>query len=107
MSADKCIEAFSFQKLHDQVRVSGVVSQLIDGDDVRMLQAACGLSFAKETFEQIGIVSITARHHLDGDQTVKERISSLVNHPHAAATENASHVVLTYLRWYFRGHKGP
>ena len=107
MGRDNRIEAFSFQKLHDQVRVSSVISQLIDCDNIGMLQATGGLGFAKETFEQIGVISVAACHHLDRDETVEEGIGSLVNNTHAAATEDASHVVLANLRWYFRGHNGP
>src|SRR5207237_10932770 len=107
MGADNRIEAFTFEKLHDQIGISTVISQLIDCDNIRMLQATSGLGLAKETLEQIGIVSVAARHHLDRDQTIEEGIGSLVNNPHAASTEDASDVVLTNLRWYFRGHNGP
>src|SRR5437016_14416481 len=107
MGRDNRIEAFSFQKLHDQVRVSSVISQLIDCDNIGMLQATGGLGFAKETFEQIGVISVGACHHLDRDERVGEGMGSLVNKSHGGATEDASDVVLADSRRYFRSHYGP
>jgi hypothetical protein len=57
----------SLQKLHYQVWASVVISQLEHRDDIGMLQAASGLSFAKEALQQFGLIRVGAAHHLDGD----------------------------------------
>ena len=42
------IEALALQELHHKIRISRVVPQFEDGDDIGMLQAAGGLGLAKE-----------------------------------------------------------
>src|ERR1700758_3608322 len=94
------IETLSFQILHDEVGISLVISQFKYSDDIGMLQAARGLSFAEESFQQIRIVGIPAGHHLDGDQAVEKWIGGLVDDTHPAATNHIDHVVLADLRWF-------
>ena len=72
-----------------------------------MLQTAGGLGLTKETLKQVRIIGVAAGHHLDGYEAVQIRIGGLVNHTHAATTDDVDDVVLTDFCRFIGGHDGP
>ncbi len=62
-------------------------AEIVNGDDVRMIQACQRLGFAREPLGELRILLLFPRQDFERDETVQARLSCLVHHAHAAAAE--------------------
>ena len=76
-------------KIIDIVLVTGVV----EGADVRMVQAGDGFRFAVESFAQFRMVGEVVGKNLDGDDSIEARVASFVNLAHSARTDGGEDFV--------------
>src|SRR5713226_9726663 len=60
------LERFAVQKLHDDERSSVVLSNVINGADVRMVQRRSGFSLAPEALQRMSIPRKFVRQKLQG-----------------------------------------
>ena len=74
----------AIHELHQQIVQRAGLAKVMNGDDVRMIEAGQGAGFAVEPLGKTGIAGHRRRQHLQGDQTVQCRLARLVNRPHAA-----------------------
>ena len=82
-------QAAALDELQRQVRPAFVVSDLVDLDNVRMLQAGDGLGFGAKT-GPLGLPGVgPGQDHLQGDEAIEAGLPGLVNDPHAAAPQLA------------------
>jgi hypothetical protein len=52
-----------------------------------MIQRGCGLGFAAETLEGLGVTRYILRQKFQRDEAFEARVASLINDSHAAATD--------------------
>jgi hypothetical protein len=62
------------------------MANVIDGADMRMIQAGDSAGFTLESLSQISAVRHMVRQDLDCDDTVQTGITSTIDHAHAART---------------------
>ena len=62
-------------------------SDVVDGDDVRMVERARRLGLLNEALLALRIGDLVVRQHLDGDDTIEVCVAGLVDHTHPALAE--------------------
>ena len=89
----------AFDKGHHQVQQAALVTELDQGQNVRVLQLGDGTSLARKAAAHFTIGGIVAKNHLDGD-TPPERgaLSPLVNRSHTSHANAPDNVVIPELR---------
>ena len=75
------------EEFHDDVVTVLVFADVVDRADVGMVQGRCGLGFAAEAFEGLGISGDFVGQELEGDEAMKASVLGFVDHAHAAAAE--------------------
>jgi len=88
------LERLAIQKLHTDERLAFVLTNLVNGADVRMVESGSGLCFALKTFERLMILSKVFWQELQCNESVEARVFGFVNHTHAAATKLFEDVVV-------------
>ena len=90
-------DRLAIQALHHQVRISVLLSALVDGDDVPMLQACGRAQFAVEKLLQLlhlAGTSIRPLEHLDGDRPIQRSIMRAIDDAHPARADDVDHGIL-------------
>jgi len=70
--------------LHDKERRAGLVADIVERTDVRMIQCGDRACFAIESFAQGRITRDSRWQYLDGDGTIESRIARPIHLAHAA-----------------------
>ncbi len=108
--ADQLRERASLDVLHDDARRIVPDDHVVDGDDVRMIEARHGGRLATETpMERPALLrrQLTSRpERLDGDESIELRIACLVDDPGRAPTELREDLVAVDSIDYDPGHGG-
>ena len=64
-----------------------MLSDVVDGADVGVVERRSGTSFAPEAFQCLWILGYIIGQELESHETPELGVLGLINHPHAAATE--------------------
>ena len=86
-------ECLAFQVLHDQEVDAGVLTNVVEGADVRVIEARDGPGFALEALLQIRIVQRTMRQHLDGDGAIEPRVAGPIDLSHSSCPDGSDDFV--------------
>ena len=79
----------SIDMLHNDVGQPIVLSHLIDGDNMGMIDRCSGLAFTQKSLARDGICRPAGVHQLDGDLPFKPSIAAEIDPPHAAMADQA------------------
>ena len=78
---NELVQRLARNVLHGDVRPAILISDIVDGDDVRVAQPAGGARLAGEPFARVLVFEISPKH-LDGDEPVDRRVEGEVQqHP--------------------------
>ena len=59
-AARKAVEGGTVHIFHEDIGVAGIFGDVVDGDDIRMRENACGLSFAQQVVPEYGTALLVA-----------------------------------------------
>src|SRR5437870_7133483 len=93
-SCNEVLKGLPLQELHDDKVLSLMLSDLVDGADVRMIQGRGSARFTLEPFEGLMVTGQLLRQKLQGDLTTQGQVFGIVDHAHAAATELFENAVM-------------
>ena len=68
------LEVVALEQLHGHVDLALLLAEVVDGDDVRMVEAGGGLRLALEALAQLVVGADGGRHRLDGDVAVEDGV---------------------------------
>ena len=86
-AGNQVLERRPVKKFHDEKSASVFLANVVHGADVGMVESGSGLRFAAETLQRLPILGKVLRKKFQRDEAAEACIFSLINHPHAAATE--------------------
>ncbi len=86
-AADPLTERLSLEKLGDDVRGGTVDAHIVDGEDVRMVEAASRSCFLFEPASPFRIGLERRRKNLDGDVTLQLGVARAIDLAHPAGAE--------------------
>ena len=81
-SADLVLERDSIQKLHHKKEELVLLSDLVNGADIGMIQGRRGSRFATESLQSLGIPGHFVRKELESDESSKFGVFCLVDDTH-------------------------
>ena len=81
-------ERLAFEIFHHQKINSVLMADVVEGADVRMIQAGDRFCFALESLAQFGTISKMRRQNFDGDDSIEAGIAGFVNFAHSARTDS-------------------
>jgi len=91
--ADDVFEIAAGDELHGEEEATGVFSEIVGGDDVRMLQASDGAGFLREAGRDGGVSETMDEDCLQGDGAVEAELAGFIDDSHAATSERAEEFV--------------
>ncbi len=86
-AGDAVLQGRAIEVLHGDEGAAVVLSDVVNGADVGMIERGGGLGFALKTGEGLGIAGHVFGQEFQGDKTMEAGVLGLVNHAHASATE--------------------
>ncbi len=84
---DAMLQRLPFEELHHDKGLTRVLVDVVDRADVRVIQRRRGARLALKAFERLTVVREIAGEELQRDLPAKLHVFTLVDDPHAAATE--------------------
>ena len=90
------LEFASVHKLHRDEGGAVVVAEIVDGNDIRMIEASRGFGFALKTryhVARLGALELVAAYGFQRDRALDRRVEGLVHDAHRAAPELAQDFV--------------
>ena len=81
------LERLPIDILHNEVMNPVLFANVVERADVRVVQAADGLSFALESFTQIRAVGQMLREDFDRNRAVEASVGGAIHFSHTARTE--------------------
>ena len=81
------LQILAAQELHREERLSLVLAEIVDGDDVPVRELAGGARFAEEALAQLGVVLDGGRDDLQGDFALEQRVVGLIDNAHPTLTD--------------------
>ena len=94
--AEPARQVAPLDELQGEVGRAGLLADLVDLDDVRVLQPGDGLGLAAEPLPTLGRQVRPGQDHLEGDGPVQFAVAGAVDHPHAAAADLLQNVVAVH-----------
>ena len=88
-------KGLSFEVLHDEKVDAVLVSDVVEGADVRMLERGDGPRFALEPLTEIGVGGERRGQDFDGDEAIEPDVARLVDLAHAAGPQRAQDFIRT------------
>ena len=75
------------QKLHDDVGLPALLSDVVNRADIRMVQGRRRLRLPAKSFQRLPVPRHILRKELQGNKAVEPRVLSLVHDAHAAPAQ--------------------
>ncbi len=75
------------QILHGDKRLAVLFANVVEGANVGVIQSGCGLGFALEAGQGLGVAGNFLRQKLECYKTVKPRVFGFVDHAHTATAQ--------------------
>jgi hypothetical protein len=94
MGGDHLAEGLAVEQLHGQERHAVVLSGVVDGADVGVVQAGGGAGLVAEAIEGVLIEERGVRQELEGGLTVKASVLGAIYRAHAAAAQLRQNAVV-------------
>ena len=91
--ADEVLERLALHVLHDDVVRAVDLAPVVDGDQVLLVEARCGLGLAAEALDERRVAEVAREQDLDGDVPAEGEVLAQIHIGHAAAAELAHHAV--------------
>src|SRR5262249_21215064 len=95
-------QALPDDQFHAEVRQAVVLTDVVDGNDVRVVEGGHGFRLGAEPLDFTRGAQAGIADHLEADDTVGTELARLVHTTHAAATKHAEDFV-TRQDWHLRG----
>ncbi len=97
-AVDEVAQGDAVHELHEQIKIAAGLAEVVDGDDVRVVEAGQGLGLAGEALGEGGVGAALGGEELEGDEAAEGFLAGLVNHAHAAAAEAGKDLQLGEMR---------
>ena len=81
---DNVLQSFAFQALHHDKAAAIVLADVVNGADVRMIQAGSRLRFALKAFERLRAASQIFGEEFERHGTLEAHVLGLIDLAHAA-----------------------
>jgi hypothetical protein len=81
------LHSLTFEILHDEEGATLVLTEVIYGADVGMVQRRDSKCFTLEALKRMSVISESVRDKLEGDEALQANVFGLVHHTHAAAAQ--------------------
>src|SRR5262249_34940579 len=95
---DALSKRLALEQFHDEKRLSSILTNVINGADICMIQRGDGPGFALKTFESNSARGIGAGEKLQSNIAVETRISGAVYRAHTTGTKGRTDLVRSHLR---------
>jgi hypothetical protein len=106
VGSDQVFEVFPLEQLHGHVDLALLLAEVVDGDDVRVVEAGGGPRLALEALAQLVVGAKAGGDRLDGDKAVQDGILGLVHDAHGPLAERSEDLVLPEPLQLHPGHTG-
>ena len=80
------LQGLSLEHLHDDEWLAFVLTNIVNGANVRMVQSRSGASLYQQLLDGPMILGKLIRQKLKGNESAKSQILCFANHPHSTAT---------------------
>ena len=90
---DSFAQRLPFEQFRDDVGRALMQTEVVDGEDARMIQSGRRPGFALETTEAVGVAANRPGQDFDGDVTAKSGVAGPVDLAHAAGTKRRRDLV--------------
>ena len=90
---DDLLERAPLEVLHRDVRAAVGLAAVVDGDDVRVVEARGGLRLAPEALDELAVLGVALGHDLERDLAAEARVLGQVDRRHAADAQAPEHAV--------------
>ena len=87
LAGDAVLQGRAIEVLHGDEGAAVVLSDVVNGADVGMIERGGGLGFALKTGEPLGIAGDIFGQEFQGDKAMEAGVFGFVNHAHASAAE--------------------
>src|SRR5208283_5029202 len=84
---DLVLQGLTIEKLHRDKCLRILLTDVVDGADVGMIEGGGGLCLPTEAAERLRIARHFVRQELQSDETVQTSVLGLVNYAHTTTTE--------------------
>ena len=84
---DAVLQRLPFEILHHEEGVALLLTDIVDGADIRMVQGGSSASLAAEALQRLGIARRSLRQKLQRHSPAKPHVLSLVDDSHPAASK--------------------
>lgn len=91
----------TFDEFHREPGQAFVFSHLVNGDDVRVVEAGRRLGFAAKAFDESFVGKLAAEQQFDGDDPIEADLTGAVNAAHAAAGDFSEQLVIAQTAQHF------
>src|SRR5579862_408355 len=87
MTCDPMLQSHAIEKFHHDISVPFVLTYIVNGAYVGMVQRGCSLRFAAKACQSLGIARNVLRQELEGNKAMQAGVLGLVDHTHSAAAQ--------------------
>ena len=94
---DVLLETPSFQELHDNERLAFMLTNVVDGADVGVVQRRSGACLAEVPVDGIGVPGLGLGHELQGDMAVESGVLGSPDDSHATRADPLDQAVVQYV----------
>jgi hypothetical protein len=105
LAGDQLFQALTLQIFHDNKGSAVRFSQLVNGNDVGVLQAARRAGLAVKALQQIAVFRNSGSYCFDGDGPSDKRIAAFEHHTHGSAADFLEDFVSANPLYYGFRHK--
>src|SRR5580658_390431 len=89
-------EGMAFNKLHRDVTAAGGLTDIVNGDDVRMIECGSSTSFSQESLDRAAVAEVAFGKELERHRASEPEVARTIDLTHAAAAEFGGDVVIAY-----------
>ena len=94
LARDAMLQSHTVQEFHGDEGLAVLLADVVDGADVWVIQSGCGLGFALESSQGLGIAGNFLGKKFESDETMKPGVFSFVDHAHATTAQLLENAVV-------------
>src|SRR5713226_1209574 len=87
-------QGFPLQQLHHQEGLAVVLSELVDGANIGMVECGSSPRFPLKAFDRLRIISKLLGKELERDTSAQLEVFGFINHAHPAAAQYLQYAVV-------------
>ena len=88
LTADEVLERNAVEKFHDDVRFAVLLTNVMNGADVGMVEGGGGLRFPFEARKRLGVFGHVVGQEFERDAAMQAGVVRFINNPHTTAAES-------------------